>query len=84
MQQMARLRCPHTKANFPSKISGQSGKLGGTPGPKPKNGTIPAKTGRIATLPFVANSSIICCLCFPPCDVAKLCYLISFINLVIK
>ena len=29
---------------------GQNGQLGGTPGPRPKNGTVPAKTGRMATL----------------------------------
>ena len=39
-----------TKANIESKIPRQSGKLGGTLGSRPKNGTVPAKTGRMATL----------------------------------
>ena len=38
------------KGKFKSKISGQNGHLGGTPGPRPKNGTFPAKMGRMATL----------------------------------
>ena len=45
------------KASFESKIPGQSGKLDGTPASRPKNGTVPVKTGRLAT-PRKYNQSI--------------------------
>ena len=38
------------KTNFESKFPEQNGKLGGTPGPRPKNGTVPAKMERTAIL----------------------------------
>ena len=62
---MARLCIVHIrtlliKANFESKIPGQSGKLGRTPGPRPKNGTVPAKTGRVAILHLCNQFNHVC------------------------
>ena len=44
------------KGKFESKILGQNGQLGDTPGPRPKNRTVPAKTGRMAILLYKLNS----------------------------